>query len=707
MTTTKLMKVALLGNPNSGKSTLFNQLTGLRQKVGNFPGVTVEKKVGKFTIQDLEIELIDFPGVYSLYPTSKDERVVTDSLSNLKDENYPDAVIYVADATNLEKQLLFFHQLRDLGFPIVLVLSMLDLAERDGLEVNVARLEKELDVKVFAINGRSSEQIESLKHLFYQVLHQADAPSTPRWAYQLSQIEHAVAQDIEQLFPDINRYHALLLAHHYKWLSHLTEEQKNKIEAINQRHDFMDLKLQIRETMQRFDRFAPLLPKILKPPVKEHNSTTEWLDRFLTHRFWGVIFFFFVMLLMFQSIYAWASYPMDWIEGSFSWVSQQFKALLPDSWFASLLTDGILAGLGGVIVFIPQIAVLFFLISILEEVGYMARAVFLFDRLMQRFGLNGRSIVALISSSACAIPAIMSARTIANPKERLITILVTPLISCSARIPVYTVLIGFVVPAITVGGIFNAQGLVFMGLYLLGILAALLSALVFKYVLKSDGYSFLMLELPEYRIPVFKNVLLTVWEKVKSFVLEAGKVIMLISVVLWFLASYGPPRQMQRAKVEALTLAATENLDDDATQNLVAAWQMENSFAGYLGKFIEPAIEPLGFDWKIGIALITSFAAREVFVGTMATIYSIGSTDDEYSIRDRMAKEYNPLTGEPIYTLGTSLALLLFYVFAMQCMSTLAVVKKETGTWKWPIIQFFYMTSMAYLSALLVYQLLG
>lgn len=398
---------------------------------------------------------------------------------------------------------------------------------------------------------------------------------------------------------------------------------------------------------------------------------------------------------------------MDWIEWVFAWSSNQLKLLLPDAWFADLLTEGVLAGLGGVLVFIPQIAILFFLISILEEVGYMARAVFLFDRLMQRFGLNGRSIVALISGGACAIPAIMSTRTIANPKERLITILVTPLISCSARIPVYTVLIGFVVPAITVGGIFNAQGLVFMGLYVLGILSALISALVFKYVLKTEGYSFLMLELPEYRMPVFKNVLLTVWEKVKSFILEAGKVIMLISIVLWFLASYGPPRQMEQARAEALSLAAAENMDDDATQDLVAARQIETSFAGYLGKFIEPVIQPLGFDWKIGIALITSFAAREVFVGTMATIYSIGSSDDEYSIRDRMAKERNPITGEPIYTLGTSLALLLFYVFAMQCMSTLAVVRKETGTWKWPAIQFFYMTATAYISALLAYQFLG
>ena len=411
------------------------------------------------------------------------------------------------------------------------------------------------------------------------------------------------------------------------------------------------------------------------------------------------------MALVFQAIYAWATYPMDLIEGFFGTIGSFIQTTLPEGWFSSLLTDGLLAGLGGVFVFIPQIAILFFLISILEEIGYMARAAFLFDRVMQVFGLNGRSIVALISGGACAIPAIMSTRTISNWKERLITIMVTPLISCSARIPVYTVLIGFVVPAQTVWGFFNLQGLAFMALYILGIIAALLSALVFKLILKTNESSYLMLEMPTYRRPVFRNVFLTVWEKVKTFVLEAGKVILILSLVLWVLSSYGMPEQMAAAETEATSIAEQQQLSTEAAADVLAAKKLEASFAGQLGQLIEPVIEPLGFDWKIGIALLTSFAAREVFVGTMATIYSIGSTDDEFAIRDKMAQEVNPVTGAPVYNMATSLSLLLFYVFAMQCLSTLAVVRRETKSWKWPIIQFVFMTALAYFSSLAVYQI--
>jgi ferrous iron transport protein B len=412
-----------------------------------------------------------------------------------------------------------------------------------------------------------------------------------------------------------------------------------------------------------------------------------------------------LMLFVFQAIFAWSSYPMDLIDASFAYLTEVVKGALPGGWFTDLLTDGILAGIGGVVIFIPQIAILFFLISLLEEVGYMARAAFIFDRIMQFFGLNGRSIVALVSAGACAIPAIMSTRTIGNWKERLITIMVSPLISCSARIPVYAVLIGFVVPSTLVWGVFNMQGLAFMGLYLLGIIAALLVAVVFKYIIKTEERSFLMLELPEYRTPVMRNVLLTVWEKVKAFILEAGRIILIISVVLWFLASYGMPSKMAAAEQEALSAAQTQQLDEQEKENLLAAKKIEASFAGQLGKAIEPVIQPLGFDWKMGIALITSFAAREVFVGTMATIYSIGSADDENSVRERMAKEVDPVTGKPVYDLATALSLLIFYVFAMQCMSTLAVVKRETKSWKWPIVQFAFMTGLAYLGSLITYQI--
>jgi ferrous iron transport protein B len=476
---------------------------------------------------------------------------------------------------------------------------------------------------------------------------------------------------------------------------------------VVQQQRFISLKAQVDETMMRFDQFSPLLRRYLTHQQEGGSSISQQLDRILTHRIFGPIIFFLIMLLIFQSIYAWATYPMDAIDWIFAALGSGIQSTLGDGWLSSLLIDGLLAGLGGIVVFVPQIAILFFLISILEEVGYMARAAFMFDRLMQAFGLNGRSIVALISGGACAIPAVMSTRTISNWKERLITILVTPFISCSARIPVYTVLIGFAVPAVTVAGIFNLRGLAFMGLYLLGIIAALLAAFVFKLILKTREHSFLMLEMPEYRMPVMRNVWINVWEKVKTFVLEAGKVILAISVVLWLLASFAPPGEMEQAEAEARTEATEQSLDETATEDLIAAKQIETSYAGRLGKIIEPAIRPLGFDWKIGIALITSFAAREVFVGTMATIYSIGSESDEVSVRDRMATEVDPATGKPVYNRATSWSLLLFYVFAMMCMSTLAVVKRETKSWKWPVIQFVFMTALAYFSSLAAYQWLS
>lgn len=700
------VSVALLGNPNSGKSSIFNQLTGLRQKVGNFPGVTVDKKVGKFILPShTTIQLIDFPGTYSFYPNSQDERIVVQTMIHPTDTNYPDAIIYVADGTKLEKHLLLFTQLMDLGLPCLLALNMSDVAEKEGIQLNLASLSKALQVPVVAVSGRTGAGLGQLKEALDTLLQQKNTSSST--FYTLSENEQAIAGAVQQLFPQLNAYQALLQAHHYSWLPFLNENEKQQLETIVTDHGFVSLHHQVEETMRRFDRFTPMVAKAIRRQKEGPSRLTESLDRVFTHNFFGPLIFFALMLLVFQAIYAWATYPMDWIEGLFGWMSSWAKASLPEGWATDLLTDGLLAGLGGILVFIPQIAILFFLISLLEEVGYMARAAYIFDRLMQFFGLNGRSIVALISGGACAIPAVMSTRTIGNWKERLITILVTPFISCSARIPVYTVLIGFVVPSVTVWGFLNAQGLAFMGLYLLGIIAALAAAFIFKLILKTNERSFLMLELPEYRLPVMRNVLLTVWEKVKTFTLEAGKVIMIISVVLWFLASYGPGKAMELAEQEALTIAQERQLDDTATEDLIASRQIEASFAGQLGKAIEPAIAPLGFDWKMGIAIITSFAAREVFIGTMATIYSIGSQEDEFSIRNRMAKERDPLTGAPVYNMATALSLLLFYVFAMQCMSTLAVVYRETKTWKWPVIQFVFMTALAYLSSLLVFQVLG
>ncbi len=698
------MKIAVIGNPNCGKTSVFNQLTGLQQKVGNFPGVTVDRKTGILALSEGRTAmLIDFPGTYSFYPTSSDERIVVQSLLDTSDPDYPQAILYIADIVKLEKHLLLFTQIRDLGLPAVLVLNMADVAIQEGLQIDHHKLSKKLGTPVVSLSARTGQGFAELKGLLSELTsaHQAVPDST---FYRPSQEEARVVNLLQDHFPEYNAYQRILLAHHYAWLPFLSAAQKAAVAEAVRQSGFQDLPLQVRETMQRYDHFTPIVRQTLSRTTELSNSLSEKLDRLLTHRIAGPLIFFLLMLLVFQAIFAWASYPMDLIDWFFGTLTATVSAALPPGWFSSLLTDGLLAGLGGILIFIPQIAILFFLISILEEIGYMARAAFMFDRLMQFFGLNGRSIVALISGGACAIPAIMSTRTIGNWKERLITIMVTPFISCSARIPVYTVLIGFAVPSVTILGLFNLQGLAFMGLYLLGITAALLAALVMKLVLRTNESSFLMLELPEYRTPVMRNVWMTVLEKVKTFTLEAGKIILVISLFLWGLSSFGPGKAMQQARQEASLLATEQQLDETAAADLLAAKQIEASYAGQIGKFIEPAIQPLGFDWKIGIALLTSFAAREVFVGTMATIYSIGSVSDETSIRDRMAGETNPVTGAKVYDLATSLSLLLFYVFAMQCMSTLAVVKRETKSWKWPIIQFVMMTALAYLSSLAVYQ---
>lgn len=703
--------IALLGNPNSGKTSVFNKLTGLRQKVGNFPGVTVDIKSGRMEIQPgREAEVLDLPGTYSLFPHSKDERIVVSTLCNPEDEYFPDAVIYVANSAQLEKHLLLFSQLLDLDIPLVLVLNMADLALEQGIRIDTARLSREFQTPVLSVNARTGDGMEELKAKLTEVFSK-EIPATSakerKSFYRLSAQEEKAGDLAFEKTQVRNTYQGLLVAHHHSWLPWLSAGQKFSIGEGLRDLEFSDLKLQVRETMQRFDNLGPLLQRNFVRPKDQPLSRSEIADRILTHRWWGPVIFFGIMFLVFQAIFVGATYPMDWIEQGFgalgSWIGTSF----PDSWFTNLLVDGILAGLGGILVFIPQIAILFFLISLLEELGYMARAVFLFDNVMSRFGLNGRSIVALISGGACAVPAIMSTRTIGNWKERLITIMVTPLISCSARIPVYALLIGFAIPSVQILGIFNLQGLAFMGLYLLGIFAALGTALIFKIVLKSEERSFLLLELPDYKPPQMRNVGLTVFEKVKTFTLEAGKIILAISIVLWILAGYGPGNKMAEAEAEAKVIAEQSQLDEAATAHLVASRKIEVSYAGYLGKFIEPAIRPLGFDWKIGIALITSFAAREVFVGTMATIYSIGSDSDEFAIRDKLSQERDPITGKPVYNVATALSLLIFYVFAMQCMSTIAVVRRETRSWKWPLIQFAFMSGMAYLGSLLVYQVVS
>jgi ferrous iron transport protein B len=707
MASNKTFTFALVGNPNAGKSSIFNQLTGLRQKVGNFPGVTVDKKVGAMTLPNDggDVTIVDLPGTYSLYPNSQDERVVLNILSNPNDENFPDAVIYIADLTNLERHLLLFSQLKDLNIPLVLGVGMMDIAAQQGVFLDEKILSEKFNVAVVGLNGRTGEGVAELKAELLKLITQKGTPQYKMF-FQPNSIELKTAEEIRLRLPQAdNIYRAILLAHHGQQLPFLTNFEKAQIRQVTESEKFESIRFQIIETLQRFDRLQPILRLFFKKNTSKSDNLTDKIDSIVTHSIMGPLLFFSILFIIFQSIFVFAEIPKAWIETIFTDTNVFLKTQLPQVWWADLLTDGIIAGLSGVLVFIPQISILFFLITLLEEVGYMARTVYLFDRIMQKFGLNGRSIVALVSSGACAIPAIMSTRTISNWKERLITIMVSPLISCSARIPVYALLVGFVVPN-EYWGIFNKQGLVFGGLYLLSVVSALSAAFVFKKILKTNESSFLAIELPEYRLPHWKNVGLTVYEKIKSFVTEAGKVIMIVSVVLWFLASFSPnSAAIAQINVDADRISAEKNWSEAEKTDFISAKKMEISYAGYFGKAIEPAIKPLGFDWKIGIALLSSFAAREVFVGTMATIYSIGSSkDDSKSISDRMKSELRP-DGTPMYSTATALSLLIFYVFAMQCMSTLAVVKRETKSWKWPIIQFLFMGAMAYLGSLLVFNL--
>ncbi len=699
-------KIALLGNPNCGKSTIFNLLTGLNQKISNFPGVTVEKKTGKFKIGEKDILLIDLPGLYSLHPNSKDEKVIVNLLANPDDPLYPDLIIYIADGTNLERHTLLASQVADLGIPMIFVINMVDILNDQNHRIDTQPMKEYLEVPVVPVSSRELIGIDHLKDLIAKELENLDRPVSRSSKYNIPPDVIPTIEKVKQVSCLHNDYLAKLYAHHYKWLNHLSANEVKKIGEIVEEEGFEDLKNQIHETMSRFSTFDPILRKSIIKQKNDEKNLTEKIDDIVTHRILGPLLFFVIMFLMFQAIYSWSAIPMDFIDSLFLKAGLFLRDTFPDGWILDLVVDGILAGLGGIMIFIPQITILFLIITILEETGYMSRAVFMFDGLMQRFGLNGRSIVSLISSSACAIPAVMSTRTISNTKERLITIMVSPLISCSARLPVYAILIGFVVPEKTVFGFFNAQGLAFMGLYLLGIVAALSVAWVFKKLLRGeDDNSFLMMELPQYRRPLWKNALLTVKNKVWTFVTQAGKIILFFSIILWVLANFGPSQAMENAQREALTLKQKNNLPQSEYTDILASKKLEASYAGMIGKTMEPVIKPLGFDWKIGIALLTSFAAREIFVSTISTIYSIGSTDDETTIKERLGRELRPGTNRKMFDFPTSLSLLLFYVFAMQCMSTFAIVRRETNSWKWPFIQLIYMTALAYLASFSAYHI--
>lgn len=699
-------RIALVGNPNSGKSSVFNQLTGLNQKIGNFPGVTVEKRTGICVLNDgKEVEIIDLPGTYSIYPRSLDERIVSEVLLDHRSENSPDKVVVVADATNLKRSLLLLTQVKDMGLPVVLAINMMDLASRAGLSYDLSKLASQLGVEVIPVNARKGMGIDELKKTFLTHPSPETPPIFSIWKEALPAVE-----EVRSRLAVDNNYEAYLFLEQPQSLGFLGAQERSVIDSLRNQHDFFPGKFQGAETIQRYKFIQDLLNDVtLKPANATWKKYSYGIDKILTHRVWGYLIFFLILFLIFQSIFTWATIPMDLIDLSFAKLSSLLSDVLPQGPLTSLLTEGIIPGIGGIVIFIPQIAILFAFISILEETGYMARVVFLMDKVMRKFGLNGKSVVPLMSGVACAIPAVMATRTIDNWKERTITIFVTPLMSCSARLPVFTILIALIIPEQYVLGIFNLQGLVLMGLYLLGFAAALLTAIVMKLLIQAKEKSYLIMELPTYRWPKWSNVGYTILEKTKAFVFEAGKVILAISIVLWVLASYGPGDEMENAHANVLASTSDEQLSEQSIDDRVAAYKLEHSYAGVIGKAIEPIIKPLGYDWKIGIALITSFAAREVFVATMATIYSIGSVDDgdEATIKSRMRNEVNPETGGPRFTPPVGFSLLIFYTFAMQCMSTLAVVYRETKGFKWPLLQLAYMTVLAYVSALIAFQLLS
>lgn len=700
------LKVALVGNPNAGKSSLFNYLTGLNQKIGNFPGVTVDKKVGACQLPDGSVaEIIDLPGIYSIYPRSLDEQIVVEILLNHHSANTPDKVVVIADATNLKRGFLLLTQILDLGLPAILALNMMDLAAKAGVSYDLKGLSRKLGVPVVPINARNGIGLEELKKVMAEPIQVANEP-----VFQIWQEAQQPVNEIRSRLRVDNDYEAYQFLEQPRSLQFLSKEDQEVVEALRRKYNFFPGKFQGAETIQRYSAIQDLLNSVtLKSADQSWKKTSNKLDKILTHKVWGYLIFFAVLFLIFQSIFAWAEFPMDLIDSLFANLSSRVKDTFPAGPLTSLLADGILPGVGGILIFIPQIAILFAFISILEESGYMARVVFLMDKIMRKFGLNGKSVVPLMSGVACAIPAIMATRTIDNWKERTITILVTPLMSCSARLPVFTILVALIVPDEKALGFFSLQGLALMGLYLLGFVAAIGSAWIMKQLIRVKERSYLIMELPTYRVPKWSNVGYTLVEKTKAFVFEAGKIIISISIVLWVLASYGPGDKVEKAREYVLAEASNIRLTEQGLEDRIAAYKLEHSYAGIIGKSIEPVIKPLGYDWKIGIALITSFAAREVFVGTIATIYSIGSVPDEEenTIKERLAAEINPDTGGARFTPAVGFSLLVFYTFAMQCMSTLAVVYRETKGWKWPLIQLVYMTGLAYLSALFVFQILS
>lgn len=699
------IKVALVGNPNTGKSTLFNVLTGLNQKIGNFPGVTIDKKTGWCDLPDgRHAQIIDLPGTYSLYPKSRDESIVFSVLADKSNPLRPDLVVVILDASNLKRNLLLYTQVADLKIPVIIALNMMDLALKGDIIIDVNAFAQKLGVPVVPISARKIEGIDKLKEAITyanKIALQEDTIDVEAMAPGL------IAKISEEIHVDAP-YYALQLAHQHETINFITPAESERIEELEHEFSFHSQKAQASETIARYNFINDLLyDTVKKLETAQDETMSNKIDKVLTHKTFGFIIFFAILLFIFQSIFAWSAYPMKLIADLFVWVQGSLHTLLPAGPLTSLLVDGVIAGLSGVMVFIPQIAILFGFISILEDTGYMSRVTFMMDRIMRKVGLNGKSVVPLIGGFACAVPSIMSTRNIENWKDRMITIMVTPLVTCSARLPVYTLLIALVVPNKNVWWIFNMQGLALTGMYLFSLVSAVTVAFVMKYILKARERGYFIMELPVYRMPRWKNVGYSMYDRAKAFVLQAGKVIIAVSVILWVLASYGPGDRFERIEQKYKQPQYIQHLNPDDLHHAIASEKLENSYAGVLGHVIEPVIKPLGFDWKIGIALITSFAAREVFVGTMATIYSVdGNAEKMESVQQKMHAAKNPDTGGPVFTVAVAFSLMMFYAFAMQCASTVAVVYRETKDWRWPASQFAYMTVLAYVVSFITYHLL-
>ena len=620
-------------------------------------------------------------------------------LLNKNDKDFPDVAVVVADVENLKRNLLLFTQIKDLGIPTILAINMADRMKRKAISIDIEALEEQLETKIALISSRKNEGFETLKEY---ITNHATLSTKP--CVNASVIAPEYFERLRKAFPKQDLYKLWLVITQDVNFGKLERGELNTIATFQTESKSNLKRLQQKETIARYQFINGVLKETLTIDTANAKDFRSRLDRILTHKVWGYLIFFRILLLIFQAIFDWSSYPMDFIDASFAQLSEWTKNTLPAGDFTNLLAEGIISGLGGIIIFIPQIAFLFLFIAILEETGYMSRVVFLMDRIMRRFGLSGKSVVPLVSGTACAIPAIMATRNIESWKERLITILVTPFTTCSARLPVYLIIIALVIPEQRVLGIFSLQGLTLMFLYLLGFGAAIFSAWLLNKVLKIRSKTFFVVEMPNYKVPLFKNVAITVIEKTKSFVLGAGKIILAISIILWVLASYGPGDFNNASEIVTQQTQGT-TISEEEMETKIASFKLEHSYIGILGKGIEPAVQPLGYDWKIGIAIVSSFAAREVFVGTLATIYSVGSEEEE-TIKNRMAAEVNPVLGTPRFNFASGISLLLFYAFAMQCMSTLAVVRRETNSWKWPMWQLFAMSAIAYVVALGAYQFL-